>query len=237
MVISANNHGVSGYVADMNLKAVPGANVRLLGAGMRATTDTAGFFFIPAKAGRYIVGIEREGYSPKLVGVTVPEDSGRHVNAWLTPSTGPGPRGSAWIVEDLRERQAWTQSQDKVLYTHEDLVRMKVEWIYDAVAMNWSKFPIRGYSGFDRKCAVVVNGGPEYAILEDLTVDDVESVEIYRAYGAVGNTTNAAAPRSKKTQMKGAKSNFPGSGLLIRPAQEWNWSHMAICAGVYVWLR
>jgi hypothetical protein len=144
MVSSANNRGLSGTVFDMSHKSVPGANVRLLGTGERATTDIDGNFFIPVKAGRYMVGIEQEGYTAKLVGVTVPKDSGRHMNAWLMPSMGPGPRGSTWILEDVRERQAWTLPQHKLLYTHEDLARMKIEWIYDVVALSWSRWPVRG---------------------------------------------------------------------------------------------
>src|SRR5690242_3081627 len=67
-----------------------------------------------------------------------------HLNAWLMPALGPGPRGSSWIVEGVRERLAWTSPQYKLLYTHEDLVRMKIEWIYDVVDMSWSKSPPPG---------------------------------------------------------------------------------------------
>ena len=236
MVSSADKRGLSGTVADMNQHAVEGANVRLLGTGMRATTDADGNFFIPAQAGRYMVGIEHEGYTAKVVGVTVPKDSGRHMNAWLMPSSGPGPRGSTWIVEDLRERQAWTLPRNKVLYTHEDLVRMKIEFVYEAVAMNFTKFPVRGYSQFDRGCAVVVNGGPGFAILEELTIDDVESIEIYGP-GALGSTTAATKPRAKASTVKGSTFNTPGSGNLLRPALDYNWGHMLVCPRVYIWSR
>lgn len=236
MVSSANKRGLSGTVSNMKQQSVPGANVRLLGTGMRATTDMDGNFFLPAPAGRYMVGIEREGYTAKIVGVTVPKDSGRHMNAWLVPSMGPGPRGSTWIVEDLRERQAWTRPQYKLLYTHEDLARMKIEWIYDVVAASWSRWPVRGYSGFDRDCAVVLNGGPEFAILEDLTIDDVESVEIYGG-GPLGSTTSATQPRAKSAKVKGSTFNTPGSGNLLRPTMEYNREHMRLCPRVYIWLR
>jgi hypothetical protein len=237
MVSSASMRGLSGTVSDMSQRSVPGANVRLLGTGMRTTTDMDGNFFIAADAGRYMVGIEKEGYKAKLVGVTVPKDSGRHMDAWLMPSLGPGPRGSSWIVEDVRERQAWTLPQNKVLYTHEDLVRMKIEWIYDAVDMNFARFgPRNGYSQFDRGCAVVVNGGPGFAILEDLTIDDVESIEIY-APGRVGSTTSATQPRAKSAKVKGSTFNEPSSNTLLRPTQDYNWAHMKVCPRVYIWSR
>lgn len=236
MVTSANRGGVSGYVANMNQESVAGANVRLLGTGLRTTTDSTGYFFIPAEGGRYMVGIEREGYTAKLVGVTVPKDSGRHINTWLAPSMGPGPRGSTWIVEDVRERQAWTLPKNKMFFTREDLARMKIEWIYDVVAMSWSKFPVRGYTQWDRDCAVVLNGGPDFAILEDLTIDDVESVEIY-APGGVGSTTGATASKSKNAKVKGPTFNAPSSAPLLRPTLDWNMTHMRLCPRVYIWTR
>lgn len=238
MVSTANRRGLTGYVANMDLQAVAGANVRLLGTGMRATTDADGNFFIPAEAGRYMIAIEREDYTTKLVGVSIPKDSGRHVNAWLMRSVTngmPKPMGASWIVEDLRERQAWTRPQHKVLYTREDLARLKIEWLYDAVAMTWSKFPRKDGQSFSRDCAVVVNGGPGIAILEDLTIEDVETVEIYASFAAVGSTTAATAPRSKNARLKASTFNTPGSGPLLREAVSWNWTRA--CPAIYVWGR
>ena len=237
MVISANKRGLSGYVADMNLKAIAGANVRLLGTGMRATTDADGNFFIPASAGRYLVSIEREDYTTKIVGVTMPKDSGRHIDAWLMSSIGQAPkaRGSSWIVDDLRERQAWTLPKDKVLYTREDLAQMKIEWIYEAVDMNWAKFANKTFGPYSRDCAVVVNGGPGFALLDELTIDDVESVEIYPSFSAVGSTTAMTAPKAKNAKVKAATFNPPSSGTLLRDVMSWNSTR--ICPAVYVWGR
>jgi hypothetical protein len=94
----------------------------------------------------------------------------------------------------------------------------------------------QGLTGFDRDCAVVLNGGPEFAILEDLTIDDVESVEIY-APGRVGSTTSATQPRAKNAKVKGATFNTPGSGSLLRATLEYNRTHMRLCPRVYIWLR
>lgn len=237
MVTSANRRGLSGTVSDMNQQSVAGANVRLLGTGMHATTDADGNFFIPAGAGRYMVSVERDAFTAKLAGVTVPKDSGRHMNVWLMPAIASATkeRGSSWIVEDLRERQAWTLPQNKVLYTREDLAQLKIEWIYQAVDMAWSKFPTSGRGPYSRDCAVVVDGGPGIAILEDLTIEDVETVEIYASFGAVGTPTAVTGPRSRKAKVKGAFFNPPSSGRLLRDAVQWNMTR--VCPGIYVWSR
>jgi hypothetical protein len=236
MVSSAGEQGVSGTVMDMNNNSVAGANVRLLGTGEHSTTDGDGSFFIPIRGGRYIVGVEHAGYTAKLVGVTVPKDSGRHVDVWLMPSLGPGPRGSSWIVEDLRERQAWTLPQNKVVYTHEDLARMKIEWIYDAVAMAWTRFPRMGYGQYTRDCAAVLNGGPDFATLDELTIGDVETLEIFNSFSDVGSTTKMTQSKARSAKVKGPKFySTPSSGSLLRDTQHWNMTR--ICPAVYVWTR
>ena len=233
MVSSANKRGLSGSVADMNLKAISQASVRLLGAGLETQTDADGNFFLPAKPGRYMVSIEREGFRTKLAGVTVPNDSGRHMFAWLMPSMGPLPRDQFWIVDDLRERQAWVLPKDRVLYTREDLARMNIEWIYDAVAMNWSKFP-RKEGAYSRDCRVVVNGGPDIASLATLTIDDVETVEIYNSFGRGSATVTAAASRGRGRSVRGGTFLTTGAKLTRDAVNE---NRTRVCPAVYVWLR
>jgi hypothetical protein len=230
MLSSANRKGISGYVADLSYDAIPKATVRVLGAGLSTETDSAGNFFLPAETGRYMVSIAKDSFTTRLVAVTVPKDSGRHVNAWLMPGTKV-PKDEFWNVEDLRERQAWVRSEDRVLYTREDLVRINVEWIYDAVAMTNTKF--RFTERFSRDCMVVVNGGPDIADLSKLTIDDVESIEVYRSFptSPTSSAVNARGPLNSSIKAEFltlAQSN-------TRFARFENQTR--VCPGVYVWLR
>jgi hypothetical protein len=228
MVTSATRRGLSGYVGDVEMNAVEGATVRVLGAGLSTRTDVAGNFFLPAQTGRYLVSIVKDSFLTKLVSVSIPEDSGRHVNAWIMP--GKIPKDEYWNVDDLRERQAWVRPRDRVLYTREDLAKMKIEWVYDAVARTNQKF---GFTEeFSRDCMVVADGGPEIVNLAMLTIDDVESVEIYKAYPGALQTVSAAAPQSKNAKVKGGEFvwfNNSRRAIIENGAR--------VCPAVYVWLK
>jgi hypothetical protein len=229
MVTSAGRRGISGYVGDVELRSVADATVRVLGAGLSTKTDTDGAFFLPAEPGRYMVAIAKDSFTTKLVSVTVPKDSGRHVNAWLMPGREV-PLGEAWNIEDLRERHAWVRPQDRILYTREDMSGRGIEWVYDAVQLAGPKFGF--VERLDRDCMVVADGGPDIVNLATLTIDDVESVEIYKAYPSGSPTVAAAAPRGKNTNMKGGQ--FVQRDNARRAIIE---NGARVCPGVFVWLR
>jgi hypothetical protein len=230
MISASSRIGVEGHVSDMNDHDVPGALVRVLGTGLDAITDSSGNFFVPAEGGRYILSIAKDSFLTRLVGVTIPRDSGRRVDAWIA-------RGQLasfekmWVVENLRERQAWTKEQDRFLFTREDLARLGIEWIYDAIALTEEKF--QPPSPYSRDCRVVINGGPETVNLPTLTIEDVESVEVYRDYSSslVRPTVAAVTPR-KSVFNKGrgaAQVNDARRAIIQNGARN--------CPGVYVWLR
>jgi hypothetical protein len=225
MVSTAGRRGLSGNVADMQHASLPGATVRILGAGMSTTTDADGHFFIPADAGRYMVSVEKDSFSTKLFAVTIPKDSGRHVNAWLMPSLGPVSKEKFWNIPDLRERQAWVKPQNRVFFTREDLVRLKVEWISDVVVGSGPKLGFREPISPD--CRAVIDGGPEIADVSRLTIDDVESVEIYRGFPTSISAASAGGRRGR--------GNFLPMTSNSRFAAHENSTR--ICPGVYVWLR
>ena len=229
MITSAMRRGLSGNVSDLDMKPVEGATVYVLGAGLAATTDVAGNFFVPAQTGRYVVSIAKDSFTTKLVSVTIPADSGRHVNAWLMPG-GPVDKEHFWNIADLRDRQAWIRPAEKVLYTREDLMKLDIVWAWDAVMMSGPKFGFREI--IDRDCMVVSNGGPEIVNLAHLTIDDIESIEIYRNYPKDLQTTQATASRSKYSKVKGPQ--FVWANLARRAIIE---NGARVCPGVYVWLR
>src|ERR1044071_7246784 len=55
---------------------------------------------------------------------------------------------------------------------------MGIEWVYEAVRKGFAEVH-QGPAWIDTDCSVIVNGGPEIQDLAPLTVDDIESVEIY----------------------------------------------------------
>ena len=229
MVTSATRRGISGYVADIEMKSVEGAAVIVLGAGLSTQTDVTGRFFLPAQTGRYVVSIAKDSFTTKLVSVTVPPDSGRHVNAWLMH--GPPPDDEHfWNIPDLRERQAWVKPDQKVLYTREDLARLKIVWAWEAVMRAWPRF---GFNEIiDRDCMVVADGGPEIVNLAFLTIDDIESIEIYKGYPPPMMTTHATKSRSKYSKVKGPEFVWknPSRRAIIENGSR-------VCPGIYVWLR
>jgi hypothetical protein len=229
MLTSAGKRGISGHVEDIDYAPIPRAEVRLLGGGIAVPTDDDGNFFLPAEPGRYMLSIARDSFTTKLVGVTVPKDSGRHVNAWLMHSFGPLPKEQFWNIPDLRERQAWIPPRDRVLYTREDLARLKIEWIYDAVAAAGTKLNAR--EPYSRDCMVVVNGGPDIANLGALTIDDVESVEVYAGYPAMPTTAAVNAKGELNKSILATFLKLPNERFAVFENQT------RYCPGAYVWLR
>lgn len=232
MLTSANRKGLSGNVADLEYNPVPRAVVHVLGMGLSTNTDSIGDFYLPAEPGKYMVSIAKDSFTTKLIGVVVPKDSGRHVNAWLMPSIGMIPKEEFWNVEDFRERAAWSKPQRRVLFTHEDLVRMKIEWGYDAIAATSSTF--KQMEPYGKDCMVVINGGPGIANIANITVDDIETIEVYASY-------SAGTPTHDALDMHGALNNHIVSAYItqaqsnVRLAAFENRTRN--CPGAYVWLR
>jgi hypothetical protein len=232
MVTSVDRLGISGVVGDTAFEGIPAAAVRLMANGKEASTDSLGSFYIPAEPGKYMLRISKPGFMDKVVSVTVPRDSGRRITAWLQPRIRM-PVREAHNIDDLQSRLAWTKPSDALYFTHDDLVKLGIEWVYDAVQMAWSRDirPPRKEK-YSRDCMVVVNGGPSIADLSFLTADEVESVEVYVNGAAARGTpgTVSLGPRGRSV----AKASDTYSNL-DRYAIE---NGARICPrAVYVWLR
>jgi hypothetical protein len=230
MVSSASRGGIDGHVSDMEDRDVTGATVRVLGSGLTAITDQNGNFSFAVDSGRYMLGIVKDSFVSRVVGLTVPKDSGRHVEAWMVRGQ-PDSFEKMWVVENLRERQAWTREQDRVLFTHEDLAVLGIEWIYDAIALTQAKF--HPPSPYSRDCRVVVDGGPETVNLPTLTIDDVESVEVYPNYASSITRPTAAAVMPRRSaagsRQGAAQVNDARRAIIQNGARN--------CPGIYVWMR
>jgi hypothetical protein len=156
-------------------------------------------------------------------------------------------------VDDLETRQAWHSQLYEPFYTHEDIEKLGITWIEDLVRM-------AGIAQFSSDCSVIINGGPATRELNTLTVDDVESVEVYgverfklnpeaainearlRA-AALGRPGPAAAPRRgtaipSRPQTASAATAARVPITNADKAKFENQGTAKICPGaVYVWLR
>jgi hypothetical protein len=227
IVTSASRLGLGGTVNDASGKPVPKARVRVLGSGLETITDSAGQFWIAARSGSYMVAVAKTSFAERIAGVTIPPDSGREVTIWLRPSSTV-PVREAWNIEDLRERMAWVKQSGEGILTRDAMAKDGYDLIYDVVQAAWVRMG-RKHS-VSPECRLVVNGGPATVALARITVDDVESIEIYSRYPKTSAAVAAAAPR------RGSIGGGQFVQLSNTRAAEMANGGMP-CLAVYVWMR
>jgi hypothetical protein len=213
VVTSSPRGGLSGVIGDTAFNVIRGAEVYVVGSGERTLTDSAGTFFLNVKPGSYMVEVTSRGFGRKLLSVTVPRDSGRHVTVWLTRDTGPTAAREAFAIDALRYRLMLRGATAR-LFTREDMSRYNMQWLSQLVLMG-SGMPISD------QCDAVVNGfwrTPVYA----LTVDELESVEVYPP----GSLPSAEGSRLRTTLPR----SIDPRGTQRRPSGP-------RCPAVFVWTR
>jgi len=213
VVTSSPRGGLSGVVGDTAFNVIRGAEVYVVGDGKRTVTDSAGSFFLDVKPGSYMVQVTSRGFGRKLLSVTVPADSGRHLTVWLARSKGAPNHRQAEAIDALRRRFLLRRATAR-FYSREDLNRYDLQWLSQLVVMA-SGMPVAD------DCEVMIDGlwrRPVYS----LTVDEVESVEVYPpgSLGSLGQSMlRTRPPRS-----------IDPRGTQPRPAAP-------RCPAVFVWTR
>lgn len=221
VVTTVARGGLSGVVGDTAFNALGGAEVRVLGHDAHTITDSTGSFYIPIKAGSYLVAVKDPGFADRLVSVIVPPDSGERIRVTLAPPTRPPTVREVHNFDDLGQRLAWRNTQHSRVYTHAELVAMNIEWIHDAVQRGFREIHSGPPGLLDADCLAVVNGGPDVVQIGKLTTDDIETVEIYD--GGPSRPTNRR-PIAKMPMSNTERASFAN---FAKP-----------CASlVYVWLR
>jgi hypothetical protein len=236
VVTSAARGGLSGRVADTSFAPVAGARVSVTTKALRAETDSNGAFFLPAPPGSWMVIIRKPGYADRIASVTIPSDSGRHLSTMLMPATSL-PVRERHNVDDLESRQIWRDKMKQPFYTHEDIEKLGITWIYDLIRMS-------GGDQYSTDCAVVINGGPATRLLNTLTVDEVESVEVYGA-NRFERPRSMASPRGRGRNPLPPAVTRASDAVAARvpitnteAAAFQNQGVSKYCPGaVYVWLR
>jgi hypothetical protein len=227
VVTVAARGGLSGVVGDTAFNPLEGVMIEVAGHNDRAITDSLGAFHIPLKPGTYTVSVKQPGFGFKVVSAMIPPDSGRRVTVYLTPQLRPPNALEVHILEDLSNRLAWRSNQNSRVYTRAELQAKEIEWVTDAVQMGFGTFganrPI-----LDRDCFAVKNGGPGSISLKELTIDEIDMVEVYLTAPTASMGTQAARTLRASRGPSIPLGNTREAGLRNRGRN---------CTTVYVWLR
>lgn len=232
VVVSAARGGLSGTVADTAYDYILGADVIVLGKDLRAMTDSTGSFYLPVPEGHYMVAVKKAGYADRLVSVTIPADSGRRISTFMMPQTKRNDPRETNNVLDLEQRMAWGNKTASSFYTREDLKRMKIEFAYEA--MNTA-----GQATFDLDCSVIIDGGPTTANVSTLSIDDIESVEVF------SDARLGKNPRPSQIGGRGGQRPMVKGIASFKPALEISNTQRATAenlgkhcpSAVYIWSR
>ncbi|MBL0173542.1 MAG: carboxypeptidase regulatory-like domain-containing protein [Gemmatimonadaceae bacterium] len=173
VVTVAARGGLSGVVADTGYRPLGGVKVQVVGTNQSVETDSVGAFFLPVRAGTYMVVLRRGGFRRQVVSVTVPKDTGRKIAAWMLPETKDSdPRYGAMLFDqNLRVLRAAPATSK--FFSREDIERLGFT-------------DLRAIGSFasghlmNPDCPVMENGDPKRTLpLWAITAKDLEFVEAY----------------------------------------------------------
>ena len=241
VVTTVERGGLSGVVGDTAFNALVGASVRVLGHNDYTFTDSLGTFYMPVRPGSYVVRVGQPGFADRLVSVIVPHDSGQRIRVTLAPPSRPLSIREAHNIDDLAARLTWRSLAHTRVFTHDELVQMKIEWVYDAVMIGHHEIHSGVPGTLDRDCAAMINGGPDYAEIGKFTVDEIETVEIY-------DRISGGGPPSQRGTIRRPPRPVPGQPLRraqlaidpvpISNTRDMDWANSTkACTTVYIWLR
>jgi hypothetical protein len=238
-VTTVGRGGLSGVVGDTAFNALVGAEVRVLGHGHVTKTDSMGAFYFALRPGSYVVNFKQPGFANRLVSVIVPPDSGERITVNLAPPSRPLSLRQVHNVDDLNSRLAWRSHSHSRVYTNPELKQMKIEWVYDAVRKGFNEIYTGPNGWVDTDCAVIANGGPDIRLLANLTVDDIESVEIYDTKSGPPPPPRPTTRRTTRPFGAQVPTLQPGiSHVPMSNTELASWANFTkSCPMVYVWLR
>jgi len=238
VISAAARGGLSGTVGDTSYRAVEHAKVQLLGKGRTVGTDSLGRFFFPVGAARYVVAIRQDGYEDKLVSVTVPEDSGRHMTVLMPPCKRDLTVRQAWNVDDFGRRLMLRTNSTSWLFTREDLERLGFDWVIDAVNRGFSL--AGGKWAVSNECYGTLNGGPDIVLIRTLTVDDLETVEIYPDMSQAQTVAQRPPGINSIGGKKGVADSRAATKVPMNNARDAAFMNQGIrppCHVTYIWTR
>lgn len=201
VITVAERNGLSGVIADTALKAMAGVLVQVVGSARKATTDSAGAFYIDVNPGNYLVTLQRDGYARQTVGVSVPPSGGRKLAAWMVPQEGDANNRATQNLFEMTQRVMRVNPVWSKFYAREDMEKSGSTDLR-AVA---SKSTMRQ---LNPDCPVIVDGGPSILPLWQLEVRDLEFVEVHTSRPKRESVTSiSGVPTTSST----TTSMMPGS--------------------------
>jgi len=208
VVSSSPRGGLSGVIGDTAYNIVSGAQVTVIASDRRTVSDSTGSFFLDLKPGKYMVSVKRAGFASRLVSVTIPNDSGRRMVVWMSPSSRGESAREEWAIENLNARLLRRNPVWSTIYSREDINRMGMT---DAAQLA----TIGARTRVDDNCPAIIDGGPRTAPIWAFAAADIETMETYTQKRA------SYAPTS-----------ILGRGIQPRAPTE-----SSDCPTVYLWLR
>ena len=172
VVTSVARGGLSGVIGDTAYNIVSEAQISVIASDHRTLSDSMGRFFLDLKPGRYMMNVSRQGYRTRLVSVTIPNDSGRRMTVWLTPTNVGQYNRDAMAFDGLAARLARRNPVWSNIYTREDINKMGIEDGIQLARLGANK-------NMDDTCSAIIDGGPRRLPLWAIETADIEAMETY----------------------------------------------------------
>ena len=216
VVTSVPLGGLSGVIGDTAYDIVAGAQIAVVASDKRTLSDSLGRFHIDLHTGKYMIQVTRDGYRSRLVSVTIPNDSGRRMTVWLTPSNRGQLARDAANLDALKLRLETRNPVWSSLFTREDINRLGIQ-----EGAQLARLGVNTWQGsLSDQCQAIIDGGPSRVPLWAIDAADVEAMETYTPKRSGSGPTSISGNRRISTQA-GATDNI-GCPAGVR---------------VYVWLR
>jgi hypothetical protein len=169
---SVTRPGLGGVVGDTTYRALEGVQVRALGRAAQTLTDSVGEFHLPLRPGSYMLRLDHAGHATQTFGVHLPDDSGKRVSILMTPAA---PLDATEIMRqrnlfDLEQRLVRARPVRYKTYSRETLERFGSPDLMQTMARATSQ-------RVDPEACAAIDGGPAWAPLWSISIDEVEFVE------------------------------------------------------------
>jgi hypothetical protein len=218
MVSKAERGGLSGIIGDTAYRPVGGVKVKILGSSFATESDSTGAFFVALTPGQYMVVLERDGFARQRVGVSIPENEGRKIAAWMVPAVGRDNPLEGANLFDLNQRVMRVSPATSKFLTREDMQKQGLDELQQVARLYAGKFP-------QPDCMVTINGGPRTVPLWQLSASDLEFVEVYLPSNVGGAGTRGV------TSLSGLATTLTTSTSVRPPISP------ACGVGLIAWLR
>jgi hypothetical protein len=172
VVSSSPRGGLSGVIGDTAYNIVTGAQISVLASDHRTVSDSTGAFYLDLKPGKHMVRVKAPGFASRLVSVTIPNDSGRRMMVWLSPSMRGESAREEWAMVNLAERLTRRNPVWSTIYSREDINKMGMT---DAAQLA----TVGARKRVDDNCPAIIDGGPRTAPIWAFAASDIETMETY----------------------------------------------------------